>query len=158
MPIVLTPLDETEIITLDAYVTLAEYKTYILNNFESDEYTDNEITRSLNRATKILDRLNWLNTANETDHAWPRYDESDIPDSIKEATILMAFDLLNGIDPDKEIESLNLTSAAYGSLRTSYTRDQIPAYILAGITSAKVWSYILPYLNENNQIKLQRVS
>lgn len=85
-------------------------------------------------------------------------DYDSIPQDIKDATCENAFALLDGKDPEMELENLAMVNQQYGNIRSTYNRDISMDHIEAGIVSAVAWRLIQPYLDVSKQIKLSRVS
>ena len=85
-------------------------------------------------------------------------DYDSIPQDIKDATCENAFALLDGRDPEMELEGLAMVSQQYGNVRSTYNRDISMEHIEAGIVSSVAWRLIKPYLDVSKQIKLSRVS
>lgn len=85
-------------------------------------------------------------------------DYDSIPQDIKDATCENAFMLLDGKDPEMELELLTMVNQQYGNIRSTYNRDVSMEHIEAGIVSVVAWRLIKPYLDVSKQIKLSRVS
>jgi hypothetical protein len=84
-------------------------------------------------------------------------DPNGIPQDITFAAYEVAIKLLDGYDPDLEIDNLFATSKGYSSVRASYDTNRIPEYIRNGIPSAVAWSYLVPYLRDAREIRVTRV-
>jgi hypothetical protein len=80
------------------------------------------------------------------------------PQDIKDATCENAFALLDGRDPEMELENLAMVNQQYGNIRSTYNRDISMEHIEAGIVSSAAWRLIKPYLDVSKQLKLSRVS
>lgn len=145
------------------YCTSAE-ATNLLYNFYSQyaiwNATTSEVTRSqyLAEATLIIDRLNLKGekTSSTQLREFPRDDDVSVPDDIKMATALITAALLDGADPQKDLESAMMGSFAIGNVRTTYDRTNIPEHILAGVPSALAWKYLRPYLQDNKELVISR--
>lgn len=100
-----------------------------------------------------------INTAGLTQElAFPRGTDSEIPQAIKDACCEIAYALLDGRDPDKDLEDLATVSQGFSSIRNTKDRSFAHEHLLAGIPSAYAWSLIRPFLRDPRQIKLVRVS
>ena len=78
---------------------------------------------------------------------------------IRRATYEIAHSLLDNKDPELELETLTVTSMGYGSVRTSYERNQVPIeHIVNLIPSALAFKLLRPFLRDDDAVKLSRVS
>ena len=116
--------------------------------------------KSVAMATKIIDRLNFLGSKLDADQAnqFPRDDDTDVPDDIKEACFEIALALLDGVDPQIEAENLGMISQGYANVRSTYDRGVGAEYIAAGIPSSTAWRYLLPYLRSPHFVDVLRTS
>ncbi len=90
---------------------------------------------------------------------FPRGADTDVPEAILTAVFDIAHDLLDGKDPEIELENLGITSQAYSSVRTTYHRQQVPIeHIINGVPNALAWRKIRPFLRDGDAIKLNRIS
>jgi hypothetical protein len=90
---------------------------------------------------------------------FPRDDDTEVPEEIERATYEIAYSLLDGRDPEMELEALAVSSSRYASVATSYARDQVPVeHILNGVPSAPAWRLLLPFLRDSDEVNLSRVS
>lgn len=80
------------------------------------------------------------------------------PDDIKQATFLIAYAYVSGVNLDSEIQSLRVTSRRFSSVGTTYGAGATPDYLAAGIVSQTAWNTLLPYLATLGGVKLHRVS
>ena len=139
-----------ELTTDSSYVTvLATADTYFderLNVTVWAGATDDFKTRALIMATRAIDRLNFLGEIAEVGQVlqFPRYADDSIPTDIIRATCELALALLDDVDPEIEMENLNMTSQGHGSVRSTYDTSQPPEHILAGIVSVTAWRYLRP--------------
>lgn len=83
--------------------------------------------------------------------------QENVPASINAAAYEIALCLLDGYDPDLEIENLGSTSQGLGQVRDTFTRDFVLDHIRAGIPSAKAWASLRPYLIDANTVRVRRV-
>ncbi len=90
---------------------------------------------------------------------FPRGADSLVPEDIRRASYEIAHELLDGKDPELELETLGIVSQGYGSVRTSYSRNQVPIeHIINGIPSSQAWRWLRPFLREDDAIVLSRIS
>jgi len=90
---------------------------------------------------------------------FPRDSDTVVPSDIEQACYEIAFSLLDGRDPELELESLGITQMAYGQVQSSYNRYQPPIeHLVNGIPNALAWRLIRPYLASSDEIRLTRVS
>lgn len=126
---------------------------------------------ALNDATRLINRFNYLGrkTVESQDNEWPRHnvrincvslDDSIIPNDILLAQYETAFALISGVNVEKELRSMGVTSRGYSSVRITYDPNRSGIWLTLGIPSYTAWAYLLPYLNReaDGTIKLHRVS
>jgi len=93
------------------------------------------------------------------DMEFPRGADSVVPEPIRRATYEIAHELLDGKDPEIELETLGIISQSYAAVRTSYNRNQVPIeHIINGIPSSQAWRWLRPFLREDDAIVLARIS
>lgn len=163
----------------EMYGTLNEANTYFNDRLHADlwfEESSLDRTRALYMATRLMDRLNYKGckhtvheltdpTAAEKRVAelaqeleFPRDSDTEVPADIKIACYEIAFALIDGVDPDLELENLGVVSQGYAGVRTTYNRDQQPIeHLINGVPSATAWRIIRPYLRDARAIKFKRV-
>jgi len=92
------------------------------------------------------------------DHEFPRGSDTDIPDDIVMGAYEIAFSLLDGKDPEMELEALGISSQGLESVRTTYARTQVPIeHIINGVPNAMAWRLIRPYLFDGDSFIMDRV-
>lgn len=90
---------------------------------------------------------------------FPRGADTEVPEAIRVACYEIAYSLLDGKDPELELENLGITSQGISSVRTSYARNNAPIeHIINGIPNATAWRLLRPFLRDDEAIKLSRVS
>jgi hypothetical protein len=90
---------------------------------------------------------------------FPRGSDTEVPEAIRRACYEIAFSLLDGKDPELELENLSVSSQGYSSVRTTYNRNQVPLeHIINGVPSAEAWRLLRPFLRDGDHIKLSRKS
>ncbi len=166
------------------YGSVAEADDYFAVRLHEFAWTDasaGDRPKALYAATLIIDVLNFKGTKNtvytllqsnssasdEDIRAaeasqpleFPRGADTEVPKEIRLACYEIAYGLLDGKDPELELESLGIVSQGFGSVRTTYNRSQIPIeHIINGIPSAQAWRFLMPFLRDDEAIKLSRVS
>lgn len=155
-----------------SYSTLEEANSYFNSRLHVGVWTsasNDDKQRALNDAARIIDRFQYLGSKLEATqiHEWPRSGVSlncvaveDVPGDIKLAEFEIAIALLSGIDPERELRSLMVTSRGYSSVRITYDPKRFPEWLTYGVPSGVAWAYLSPYLIRNpaNLITLHRVS
>ena len=90
---------------------------------------------------------------------FPRGADTEVPEAIRIATYEIAHSLLDGKDPELELENLGIVSQGYSSVRTTYSRGQVPIeHIINGVPNAQAWRYIRPFLRDDQLLHLVRAS
>lgn len=168
----------------DFYGSIVDAQDYFDNRLHEtawSEATASDRQKALIAATNIIDQLNFkgskatVHTLLEGDPdateeekrtadqaqalEFPRGADTVIPESIRTATYEMAHSLLDGKDPEIELEALGITSQGYSSLRTTYNRQQSPIeHLVNFVPSPMAWRWIRPFLRDEDAIKLSRIS
>jgi hypothetical protein len=89
---------------------------------------------------------------------FPRNSDTEIPQDIQIACCEIAYALLDGIDPDLELENLDVVSQGYASVRSSYSRSRNPTeHLAAGVPSATAWRYLKPYIRDPGGIRISKI-
>lgn len=146
---------------MDPYITVVDADAYFqerLNVEAWEQASDPDKLRGLKEATRRIDRLSFIGVKNAQDQElqFPRYDDTTVPLEVQYACAEVAFALLDGIDPEREIELLSMKSQGLASARSTYTRDFVPEHFLAGIPSALAWDYLKPFLVDPETISIVR--
>jgi hypothetical protein len=90
---------------------------------------------------------------------FPRGADTDIPQSIKDACMEIAEALLDGKDAEQELENLSVFTTKAEGVSVSSDRRYIPIEHLVNlIPSAVAWSWIKPFLVDDEAIKLTRIT
>ncbi len=165
------------------YGSLNAANTYFTTRLHSNLWfneTSTERANALYKATSILEMLNYkgckatVYTALEADSEatqatlraaeaaqeleFPRDMDTSVPTTIEYATYEIAFALLDGIDPDLELENLAVVSQGYAGVKTTYNRGQQPIeHLINGVPSATAWRMLRPFLRSDGGPKLSRV-
>jgi hypothetical protein len=89
---------------------------------------------------------------------FPRDGDTTVPIEIEQACYEIAFSLLDGVDPEMEIENLGLTSTSFAGVKNSFDRLSAPIEHLSnGIASSLAWRMLKPYLTFSRIVKISRV-
>jgi len=147
------------------YITEDDADTYFDEQLFTDAWDDTlessgDRNRALIQATKIIDRLNFAGdkTSETQENEFPREEDTTVPLDIQYACAEIAIKLLDGINPDMEVENLGLVSQGISTVKTTYDRSFVLDYMREGIPSAQAWAYLRPYLINPNTIDISRVS
>jgi len=90
---------------------------------------------------------------------FPRGTDASTPDAILIACYEIAYSLLDGVDPDLEMENLAVARHSIGGTTTVYDRNQeAPQHIVNGVPSATAWRNLRPFLLDGDHIRISRVS
>ena len=90
---------------------------------------------------------------------FPRGADTEVPAAIRIAEYEIAYALLDGKDPELELENLAISAMGYGSVKTSYERSQLPIeHIINLVPSSVAWRLLKPFLRDSDAIKLSRLS
>lgn len=171
-------------ITSSYYGTISEANEYFALRLRERAWTQADVAdrpKALWAATVIIDSLNFkglrstvytLLAANpnatgaeirvaEADQPleFPRGEDTLVPEIIRRVSYEIAHALLDGRDPELELETLGIISQGYASVRTSYSRNQVPIeHIINGIPSPQAWRWIKPFLRDDDALVLARIS
>ncbi len=166
------------------YGTLEEACDYFDNRLHETAWSDAAIEdrpKALWAATQIIDTLNYkghknpvatllaansLATQEEIRAAettqeleFPRGTDTTVPEAIRRACYEIAHSLLDGKDPEMELENLGVVSHGYSSVRTTYSRNQVPIeHLINGVPNALAWRLIRPFLRDGDLLGITRVS
>jgi len=104
--------------------------------------------------------LNLIRTQEDAQELeFPRGSDSTVPTKIKYACYEIAYALLDGVDPELELENMSMNDHGIGSVRASYNRSQKPLeHFMNGVPSATAWLYLRPFLRDADHIRISRVS
>jgi hypothetical protein len=90
---------------------------------------------------------------------FPRGSDTDVPEAIRRACYEIAHSLLDDKDPELELENLGITSHGFASVRTSYSRSQVPIeHLINMVPNAIAWRILKPFIRDDDAVKLRRVS
>lgn len=147
---------------IDYYGSVLRGTEYFNNRLDNDAWFESINPKqriALFEATQLIDKLNFAGSKSDSSQLleFPRGTDTEVPRYIEFATYELAYVLLDGVDVNREVSQINVTSEGYSSVRTTYDRTRIPDYIIAGIPSPKAWGYLKPYLRDTRQLKISRV-
>ncbi len=145
------------------YVSLVGADNYFLTRLNTTTWDDEIIVnklKALKQATRIIDRLQFSGTKTDPTQLleFPRNGDLVVPDDIMIACAEIGINLLDGRDPDSELENLYSQANAYSSVRNQSVNWGVASHVRHGVPSATAWSYLLPYLLDPRVINLARVS
>ena len=90
---------------------------------------------------------------------FPRGADTEVPEAIRVAEYEIAHALLDGKDPELELENLAVSAMGYGAVKTSYERSQLPIeHIINLVPSSAAWRLLKPFLRDSDALKLLRLS
>lgn len=90
---------------------------------------------------------------------FPRGADSIVPEAIRVAEYEIAYSLLDGKDPELELENLGVNSVGYGAVKTSYERTQLPVeHIVNMVPSSVAWRLLRPFLRDSDALRISRLS
>lgn len=125
-----------------------------------DNADNGDRVKALTMATRDIDRLDFAGSkaVSTQENEFPRGQQSEVPEDIKIACCEIALALLDGVDPDQELDAIRMRSNNFVSVKTVYDTGSVPDHILSRIASATAWAYLRPYLREPRNVRLSRVS
>ena len=171
----------------DFYGTEVDADEYFDNRLHSDVWFENSVLdrkRALIAATRIIDTLNYkgkkatvytvcaaaeasgIDATDEEIRAaeaaqfneFPRGADTEAPDAVVRSTYEIAFSLIDGKDPELELEALGISSQGLESVRTTYARSQVPIeHIINGVPNMMAWRMLRPFLRDDNALNMIRV-
>jgi hypothetical protein len=90
---------------------------------------------------------------------FPRGEDTEVPEAIRIAEYEIAYALLDGKDPELELENLAISAMGYGTVKTTYERAQLPIeHIINMVPSSVAWRLLKPFLRDSDALKLSRLS
>lgn len=165
------------------YGTLAEANTYFDNRLHEYAWYEASVSdrpKALLAATRLIDQLNYkgnkapvhtllcadpeatqaeIRAAEITQELeFPRGDDTEVPDQIKYACFEIAHSLLDGKDPEMELENLMISSQGFSSVRTTFSRGQVPIeHLINFVPNPLAWRWLKPFLRDDDALKISRV-
>jgi hypothetical protein len=90
---------------------------------------------------------------------FPRGTDTEVPEAIRIAEYEIAYALLDGKDPEIELENLAISAMGYGTVKTTYERAQLPIeHIINMVPSSVAWRLLMPFLRDSDAFHLSRMS
>ena len=90
---------------------------------------------------------------------FPRGADTTVPEAIRRAEYELAYSLLDGVDPQMELENLSVTAQGYAEVRTHYERNMVPIeHLINLVPNPLAWSLLKPFLRDDQAVRLSRVS
>ena len=90
---------------------------------------------------------------------FPRGADTEVPEAVRIAEYEIAYALLDGKDPELELENLAINAMSYGAVKTNYERSQLPIeHIINMVPSSVAWRLLKPFLRDSDALKLSRLS
>jgi hypothetical protein len=169
-----------------SYVSVEDAEDYFelrLNSGAWDEAENDDKCKALVTATRSIDRLNFagLRTYDYNrlqpiefripiprdlapsslpgqNLEFPRNGATTIPQDILDATCECALALLEGVDPELEMQGLGTLSQRFSSAGTTFDPAQARMAFRHGIPSFKAWNLLWPYLADPTEVVTKRVN
>ena len=151
-------------ITQQHYGDLAEADAYFANRLHEVAWStssNTDRTKALIAATSIIDALNFKcdKSASTQVLEFPRGTDTTVPEAVRRACYEIAHSLLDGKDPELELENLSAISQTFGQVRTGYDRESGPLeHLVNGVPSAIAWRLLRPFLRDGQSVRLRRSS
>ncbi len=124
-------------------------------NYKGDKHSVYEVLQSNSLAPS--DEIRGAEVSQTLE--FPRDADTEVPEAIRVVTYEIAHSLLDGKDPELELEALGIKSYGFQGEATSHNREQVPIeHIINGVPSEQAWRLLRPYLREDDAILLSRVS
>ena len=136
-----------------SYATLAEADTYlecVLNKDAWELTTDARRTTALAQATNNIRALNVPDFSDVT--LYPT-----VPQNIIDATTEIALKLLEGYDPEFELEQSRVKSQTFDRIKQVNKEGEISLHIIAGVASSTAFRILLQYLPNPTTVRLDRL-
>lgn len=90
---------------------------------------------------------------------FPRGSDTEVPEAIRRACYEIAHSLLDDKDPELELENLGVTSHGFASVRTSYSRSQVPIeHLINMVPNAMAWRLLKPFIRDDDAVRLRRIN
>lgn len=158
---------------MQLYITIDEAEDYFqtrINSQRWDNISETLKTKALITATNIINILRFKGIKADINQEleFPRIITNElnvlidsgiiIPYNIKIACAEIAYSLLEGVDPQQEINNLASISRSYAATKVSYRENFIHEHFRAGVPSPKAWQLLKPYLASVPDLTLSRIN
>lgn len=89
---------------------------------------------------------------------FPRNGYDVVPQDVLAACCEIAYALLDGVDPEIEMQNLSTVQHGFAALQETYDPRIVNMAFKHGIPSMTAWNYLLPYLQDPCEVATRRVS
>lgn len=140
------------------YVTLEQANSYFDLRLDSDAWyasDDSTKTKALTMAEKAIDKLSFKGLQDSSDLIFPR-DDGFTPDCFIDAICEEALSLLNGMNVQKDLTDLHVTSSSVAGFQTTVNEYQERPWVHHGITSPLCWKWLTPYMIDSKTFFIER--
>ena len=150
-------------LSVEYYGTIHEADIYFAKRLHERTWSQSKAVdheRALWAAALIIDALNYKGNKHSESQflEFPRDADTEVPEEIRVATYEIAHSLLDGKDPDIELEALGIKSYGFQGEAVSNNREQVPIeHIINGVPSTQAWRLLRPYFREDDAIVLSRI-
>lgn len=131
-----------------SFATLDEADLYFDSKLRKEAW---EMTTDLLRQTALYEASNIILSLNYTPFIEP------YPQDVINATSEIALKLLEGVDPDEELEQSRIKSQTFDRIKQVNKENETPLHVIAGVPSATAFRLLSKYLPNPNVIRLDRV-
>lgn len=144
------------------YITVYDADTYFLTRFPSDEWdaaSDDNKTKVLAHASRLIDTLNFIGDKHDEDQdmEFPRGDDTEVPESVKVATCEIGIALLSGRDIEYEQENIVHNAMSLDNNRLGSASEVVDLPKVHGIPSRTAWDHLRPFLRDGQTFTISRV-
>lgn len=166
------------------YVEVSQAEDYFAGRLDSDSWdvaSEQDKAKALLKATRCIDCLNFAGVRTADFLAlqaqgcrarrqplapsnslqpleFPRDGATVIPQEIYIACCEIAYALLDGVDPELELQNINTTQHGFASLQETYNSNIVNIAFRHGIPSVTAWTYLVPFLLDPMTIRTTRGS
>jgi hypothetical protein len=132
----------------------SRYESDLWNNVSEDDKTKLEVT-----ARRLINNLNFAGDKHDSSQSdeFPRGDDTDVPQAIKDACCEIMYALLDGRNVEFEQELIGDTLAVTSNIRRNIDAGTVDVARVHGIPSIVAWNLLRPYLRDGSVITLSRV-
>jgi hypothetical protein len=147
---------------MSAYITNYDADTYFLTRFPSDEWdnaSDENKTKALAHATRLIDTLNFIGDKHDETQVneFPRGEDTVVPEAIANATCEIAVALISGRDIEYEQENLAAKVMSLDNNRLGSDSSAVDLPKVHGIPSRLAWDFLRPFLRDGQSFTISRV-
>lgn len=140
------------------YVTLEQANSYFDLRLDSDAWyaSDNSTkTKALTMAERAIEKLSFKGLQDSAGLIFPR-DDGFTPDCFTDAICEEALALLNGMNVEKDLTDLHVTSSSVAGFQTTVNEYQERLWVSHGITSPLCWKWLSPYMIDHKTFFIER--